>query len=118
MTKREPCQQTGNVKCDETVGDDESSCTVLAVRRFLGNALLASKTGFKELVHGQNARDDKHDENVNDDTFSAKLILVFNWSKHAVPSLNSKAGHEKDGDFPHCKQKISVCEQPAKNLAT
>ena len=118
MAKGEPCQQTGNVKCDKTVGDDESSCTVLAIRGFLGNALLASEFCLNQLIHRKNARDNKHDKNVNDDTFSAKLILVFNWSKHAVPSLNSKAGDEKDGDFPHCKQKISVCEQPAKNLAT
>ena len=118
MAKRYPCQQTRYVKCHKTVGDDESPCTILAVRSFLRNTLLASETTFKELIHGKNARNDKHDENVNDDTFPAKLILVFDWSKHAIPSLNSKAGHKKDGNFSHCKQKISVCEQAAKNLAT
>ena len=117
MAKRYPCQQAGNVKCDQTVRNDKSPGTILAVRSFLRNTLLTIQTGLKELIHRQNARDDKHDEYVNDDTFSAKMILVFDWPKYAVPSLNGKAGHKKDGNFPHCKQKISVCEQATKNLA-
>jgi len=117
MGKRYPCQQTRDVKCDQTEGDDKSPCTILAVRCFLRNTLLAIKTSLKKLIHGKNTRDDKHDENVKDDTFSAKLILVSDWPKHAVPSLDSKAGHKKDGNFSHCKQKISVCEQATKNLA-
>ena len=118
MGKRYPRQQTRNVKCDETVGDDKSACTVLAVRSFLRNTLIDIETCFKELIHGQNTRDEKHDENVKDDAFPAKLDLVFDWPKHAVPSLDSKAGHKKDGHFSHCKQKISVGEQAAKNLTT
>ena len=117
MAKRYPRQQTRNVKCHKTVCDDKSPSTVLAVRSFLRNALFASEFCLDQLIHGQNTRDNEHDENVNDDTFSAKLILVFDWPKHAVPSLDSKTGHKKYGNFSHCKQKISVCEQAAKNLS-
>ena len=117
MAKRYPCQQTRNVKCHKTVCDNKSPGTVLAVRSFLRNALFASEFCLDQLIHRQNTRDNEHDENVNDDTFSAKLILVFDWPKHAVPSLDSKTGHKKDGNFSHCKQKISVCEQAAKNLS-
>ena len=118
MAKRNPSYHTWNVEPDQAVDDYHSLSSLFSVRCFCFRAFTPRQFPLKKLVYLQKTSANPNSQDVEQEPLSGEIVLVRHWPKNAIPSVNSQAGDLQNGDFSHCEERVSACENSAKDFTS